>query len=126
MRLVAAVLLLAALAGCGGGDDRTPAERFADSGNAICVETAETSAQLQRDKPAGYRAKLNAVGRDGQRRLRELVAPPELREARDRFFADLRELEIIGANPGERPKTLALMNRLPVEARALGWTACAG
>jgi hypothetical protein len=120
------VFLLAALAGCGGGDDRTPAKRFADSGNAICTETAETSLQLEREKLPGYRAKLNAVGRDGQRRLRELEPPPELRAQRDQFFADLRELERIGANPGERPRAVVLTNRLPVEARALGWTDCAG
>jgi hypothetical protein len=127
LRLVAAVLLMAALAGCGGGGGGgTPAERFAADGNAICKETAETSRELQRDKPPGYRAKLNAVGRDGQRRLKALVPPPELLARRNRFFADLSELERIGANPGERPRTVALTNRLPVEARALGWTDCAG
>jgi hypothetical protein len=126
LRLVAAAFLVAALAGCGGGGGGTPAERFAASGNAICNETAEKSGELQREKPPGYRAKLNAVGREGQRRLKALVPPPELRARRDQFFADLRELERIGANPGERPRAVALTNRLPVEARALGWTDCAG
>jgi hypothetical protein len=125
LRAAAAFILVAVVAGCGGGGS-TPEERFAASGNAICQETAKTSRHLQRDKPPGYRAKLNAAGREGQRRLRALVPPPGLRKQRDRFFADLRELELIGANPGERPKAAALMSRLPDEARALGWTDCAG
>jgi hypothetical protein len=125
LRIAAALVLVAVLAGCG-GKAATPEERFAASGNAICRETAKTSQDLQRAKAPGYRAKLNAAGREGQRRLRALEPPASLRKRRDRFFADLRQLEIVSSNPGERPKAVALMNRLPDEARALGWDDCAG
>jgi hypothetical protein len=125
VRAAAALVLVAVLAGCG-GKARTPEERFAASGNAICRETAKTSQDLQRKKAPGYRATLEAAGRDGQRRLRALAPPAGLRKERDRFFADLRQLELVSNNPGERPKAVALMNRLPGEARALGWTDCAG
>ena len=123
--VVVVVVGVALVAGCGGGG-KTPAERFAERGNEICRETTETSRKLQQEKKPGYRAKLNRAGSAGQRRLRELEPPPELRTARDSFFADLRELERIGSNPGERPKAFALANRLPAEAEALGWTDCAG
>jgi hypothetical protein len=125
LRLAPALFLAAVvLAGCG-GPTRTAAERFADSGNKICRDTKKKSLDLQAQQPKGWRAKLSAVGREGQAGLKALVPPPELQAARDTFFADLAELERVGANLGERPKAIALSNRLPVEARALGWTDCA-
>lgn len=125
MRLAFALVLVAVLAGCGGSGP-TAAERFASSGNAICRDTAKKSLQLQQQQPAGYRAKLTAAGKDGQRRLKALDPPAELRVQRNQFFADLAELERVASNPGERPRAVDLTNRLPVEARALGWTDCAG
>ena len=125
MRLAAAGLLAAVLAGCGGRSP-TAAERFASSGNAICRDTAKKSLELRQQQPTGYRAKLSALGREGQRRLKAVEPPAELRAQRIRFFADLKELGRVANSPGERPRAVDLMNRLPVEARALGWTDCAG
>jgi hypothetical protein len=125
LRLALPLLVaVAVLSGCGGGKAQTPAQKFADAGNAICQDTRQKSLDLQTNQPTGYRAKLTAVGREGQRQLKALVPPPELRATRNRFFADLAELERVANNPGERPAAVALSNRLPAEARMLGWTVC--
>ena len=122
MRAAAALVLSAALlAGCGSDGDK----RFADRGNAICRETKRKSVALAPQTP-NYRAKLSAIGRDGHRRLKALEPPPHLRATRDRFFADLAELQRLAVRQGNRAKAVDIVNRLPVEARALGWGDCAG
>jgi hypothetical protein len=125
LRFAFALVLVAVVAGCG-GPTRTPAQKFADSGNAICRDTKKKSLDLQNQQPTGYKAKLTAVGREGQRQLKALIPPPDLLAAQNQFFADLAALEQVANNPGERPKAVALSNRLPTEAHALGWTDCAG
>jgi hypothetical protein len=107
LRAVAALLLAAALVGCGADAD----ERFAQRGNAICRE-----------------AKEKGLGVEGMNRLRALEPPAHLRAERDRFFADLTALARLAPVDGtaDRAKAAELMNRLPDEARAVGWSDCAG
>ena len=107
MRLAAALVFAALLVGCGPDAKRT----FAERGNAICRE-----------------AKRKGPGNDGLPRLKALEPPAGLRTARDRFFADLTALAQLTPvkSSAERAKALAIINRLPGEARALGWTDCAG
>jgi hypothetical protein len=108
LRVAAVPLLAAALVGCGTGAD----ERFAERGNAICRDAK------QQGTPAG----------EALRRLKALQPPAHLRAARDRFFADLTALARLAPVTGaaDRAKAADLMTRLPDEARALGWTDCAG
>ena len=99
-------LVVVALAGCGAD----AAKRFAERGNAICRETRQKT-----------------QGSEGLVRLKALEPPAQLRAARDRFFADLAALAHLApiTTPAKRARAADLANRLPVEARALGWTDCA-
>ena len=105
MRVGLAFVLVAAVAGC--GSEPT----FAERGNAICRET-----------------KTEGLGTEGLRRLEALEPPASLRRERDRFFADVRALAGLAPidTAAKRAKARALIDRLPDEARALGWTECAG
>jgi hypothetical protein len=107
LRFAAALLVAAVLVGCGADAEK----RFADRGNAICRE-----------------AKQQARGDKGLRRLKALEPPAHLRAERDRFFADLAALARLAPvdTAAERAQAAELANRLPAEARALGWTDCAG
>jgi hypothetical protein len=105
LRRAAAVAVVALLAGCGSSPT------FAERGNAICRE-----------------AKQPGVGAAGYARLEALDPPPELRAERNRFFRDVAALAALApiATPAKRDKASVLIDRLPDEARALGWTDCAG
>ncbi|MDX6411030.1 MAG: hypothetical protein QOE91_546 [Gaiellaceae bacterium] len=107
MRLAAALVFAALLVGCGSDAKQT----FVDRGNAICRE-----------------AKRKGLGNDGLARLKALEPPAGLRDERDRFFADLSALARLTPvkSSADRAKAVAIINRLPDEARALGWTDCAG
>jgi hypothetical protein len=108
LRLAFALVLVALVAGC--GDDAS--KRFAERGNAICREARGKQAPA-----AGAYARLKALD------------PPAGRQAeRDRFFADLAAMaKLVPATTStDRSKAVAIANRLPDEARALGWTDCVG
>ena len=104
MRAAFALVLVAVVAGC--GSEPT----FAERGNAICRET-----------------KAKGLGTEGLRRLEALEPPARLRRERDRFFTDVRALARLAPidNAAKREKARVLIDRLPDEARALGWTECA-
>jgi hypothetical protein len=107
LRLAAALVGAAFLVGCGSDAKH----RYAERGNAICRE-----------------AKGKGPENDGLSRLKALEPPADLRTERDRFFADVTALARLTPvkNSAERAKAVAIVNRLPEEARALGWTDCAG
>ncbi len=103
MRLAAALAVVALLAGCGSGPT------FAERGNAICRD-----------------ARQGGGGR-AYGRLEALDPPAGLKAARDRFFGDVAALAALAPidSTAKREQARVLIDRLPGEARALGWTDCA-
>jgi hypothetical protein len=101
-----ALLLVLALAGCGGGDSR---ENYVDDATAICVQMTQRIKDLGvpesfTDTQLYARRAKDAVG-DGIRDLRELDPPAEYEDGYERYLATLearrRQLDLLTAAADE-------------------------
>jgi hypothetical protein len=95
-----ALLLVLAVAGCGGGDSR---ENYVDDATAICVQMTQRIKDLGvpesfTDTQLYARRAKDAVG-DGIRDLRELEPPEEYEDGYERYLATLearrRQLDLL-------------------------------
>jgi hypothetical protein len=88
------VLLLGALAGCGGGED---AERYREKANAICRDGREAARRASGpdtiDGLAESLEELLRISRPFDRRFARLEPPGELRKDHDGAVADARRAE---------------------------------
>jgi hypothetical protein len=89
MRAALAVLVLLAVAGCGGDDSLSRGE-WAAQANAICLETLKKVEALGRpttaDEYLRVTPKANELGRDAIERLRDLEAPGAIEDDAGRMI----------------------------------------
>jgi len=89
MRAALAVLVLLALAGCGGDDSLSRGE-WAAQANAICLETLKKVEALGRpitaDDYLRVTPKANGLGREAIEGLRDLEAPGAIEDDADRMI----------------------------------------
>jgi hypothetical protein len=89
MRAALAVLVLLALAGCG-GDDALSRGEWAAQANAICLQTLKKVEALGRPATADdylrVTPKANELGRDAIERLRDLKAPGAIEDDAGRMI----------------------------------------
>ena len=89
MRAALALVLLLAVAGCGGDDSLSRGE-WADQANAICLDTLKQVEALGRpvnsDAYLRVTPKANELGRDAIERLRDLKAPGSIEGDTERMI----------------------------------------
>jgi hypothetical protein len=139
----AAVLLVAATAGCGGGKDPLSAAELVQKGDAICRDEQSRFSRIQAQPPtnasvaADQTKGLVDAAEDAGSDLRDLEPPEDLRSSYDRYLdardravdqirkgedaADDRDSRAYGTAQAAVANTAPSRQRL---ARALGFAVC--
>jgi hypothetical protein len=95
-RIALVLVSAAALAGCGGDDDRLTREEFTRQATAICDDLERRTEQVDEPRsPADvddFAADLRAIVEDGLSDLRELRPPEDLEQPYERYLESGEEL----------------------------------